>query len=276
MFLSDEVSMKAPRVVIAFVGCLALVLAAIVAQPAAQSGAGAGTPPADVLKRLTWRNIGPTVQAGRVPVFVGLPGDINTLYVAGAVGGIFKSTNGGVTWAPIFDDKPVTSIGAIAIAPTDPNVIYVGTGEGNPRNDASIGDGIYKSIDAGAHWTNVGLPDSEKIARLVIDPRNADVVYACALGREWGPNEERGLFKTVDGGRNWKKILYKNDLTGCSDVDIDPPTPTSSTPGCGPSGGGPGTPTRAAARRRSTSRSTAARRGRGSPAPTPTAACRRG
>ena len=127
-----------------------------------------------------------------------------------------------MTWTPIFDDKPVTSIGAIAIAPTDPNVIYAGTGEGNPRNDASIGDGIYKSIDAGEHWTNVGLPDSEKIARLVIDPRNADVVYACALGREWGPNEERGLFKTIDGGRTWKKILYKNDLTGCSDVDIDP------------------------------------------------------
>jgi photosystem II stability/assembly factor-like uncharacterized protein len=116
----------------------------------------------------------------------------------------------------------VASIGAIAIAPTDPNVIYVGTGEGNPRNDASIGDGIYKSVDAGGHWVNVGLPDSEKIARLVVDPRNADVVYACALGREWGPNEERGLFKTVDGGKSWKKVLYKNDLTGCSDVDIDP------------------------------------------------------
>ncbi len=214
--------MKAPRVVIAFVGCVALVLALFAAGPMAQSGSGAGASQTDALKRLSWRNIGPTAQAGRVPVFVGLPGDINTLYVAGAVGGIFKSTNGGVTWAPIFDDKPVTSIGAMAIAPTDPNVIYVGTGEGNPRNDASIGDGIYKSIDAGEHWTNVGLPDSEKIARLVIDPRNADVVYACALGREWGPNEERGLFKTIDGGRNWKKILYKNDLTGCSDVDIDP------------------------------------------------------
>jgi photosystem II stability/assembly factor-like uncharacterized protein len=100
--------------------------------------------------------------------------------------------------------------------------LYAGTGEGNPRNDASIGDGVYKSIDAGDHWVHVGLPASEKIARLVVDPRNADVVYACALGREWGPNEERGLFKTIDGGRTWKKILYKNDLTGCSDVDIDP------------------------------------------------------
>jgi len=195
--------------------------------PPAQAAAGSsavkspGTVP-EPLQRLQWRNIGPTAQAGRIPAFVGLPGDINTMYVTGAVGGIFKTINGGVTWTPIFDDQPVASIGAIAIAPTDPNVIYVGSGEGNPRNDASIGDGIYKSIDAGAHWTNVGLPDSEKIARLVIDPRNADVVYACALGREWGPNVERGLFKTTDGGRSWKKILYVNDLTGCSDVDIDP------------------------------------------------------
>ena len=188
----------------------------------AQGKAADAAAPVDTLKSLQWRNIGPTAQAGRVSVFVGLPGDINTMYVAGAVGGIFKTTNGGVTWNAIFDNQPVASIGAIAIAPTDPNVIYAGTGEGNPRNDASIGDGIYKSIDAGEHWVNVGLPDSEKIARLVIDPRNADVVYACALGREWGPNEERGLFKTVDGGKSWKKVLYTNDLTGCSDVDIDP------------------------------------------------------
>ena len=136
--------------------------------PATQPAVAPASPsPVDALKRLPWRNIGPTAQAGRVPVFVGLPGDINTMYVAGAVGGIFKTTNGGVSWKAIFDDQPVVSIGAIAIAPSDPNVIYAGTGEGNPRNDASIGDGVYKSIDAGEHWTNVGLPDSEKIARLV-------------------------------------------------------------------------------------------------------------
>jgi len=214
--------MKATRVLIAFGACLVIALAAVVVRPAAQAGTAATPSPAEALKRLQWRGIGPTAQTGRTPVFVGLPGDVSTLYVAGAVGGIFKSANGGVTWTPIFDDKAVASIGAIAIAPSDPNVLYAGTGEGNPRNDASIGDGVYKSIDAGEHWTNVGLPDSEKIARIVIDPRNADVVYACALGREWGPNEERGLFKTTDGGRTWKKILYKNDLTGCSDVDIDP------------------------------------------------------
>jgi photosystem II stability/assembly factor-like uncharacterized protein len=197
-----------------------LVVAAVVRAPA-QSGAAAIVP-AEALRSLQWRNIGPTVQTGRTPVFVGLPGQPDTMYVAGAVGGIFKTTNGGVTWTPIFDDQAVLSVGALAIAPSDPSVIYAGTGEGNPRNDASIGDGIYKSIDAGGHWTNVGLRDSEKITRIVVDPRNADVAYACALGREWGPNEERGLFKTNDGGKSWAKVLYKNDLTGCSDVDIDP------------------------------------------------------
>ena len=197
-------------------------LGVVSARPAAQPGPSSASSLVDALQRLQWRNIGPTVQTGRIPAFVGLPGDIDTMYVSGAVGGIFKTTNGGVTWTAIFDDQNVSSIGAIAIAPSDPNVIYVGTGEGNPRNDASIGDGVYKSIDAGAHWTHIGLTDTEKIARIVVDPRNADVAYACALGREWGPNRERGLYKTADGGRTWKQILYTNDLTGCSDVDIDP------------------------------------------------------
>jgi photosystem II stability/assembly factor-like uncharacterized protein len=213
--------MTATRLLTAFGLAVLVSLADGAGRPHAQAPPSPPSP-AEALKRVSWRTIGPTAQAGRVPAFVGLPGDPNTMYVAGAVGGIFKTSNGGVTWTPVFDDKPVTSIGAIAIAPSDPNVVYAGTGEGNPRNDASIGDGVYKSIDAGGQWVNVGLPDSEKIARLVVDPRNADVVYACALGREWGPNEERGLFKTTDGGRSWKKILYKNDLTGCSDVDIDP------------------------------------------------------
>ena len=189
------------------------------AQLAAQSAPAAE---ADALTRLLWRNIGPTAQAGRTSVFVGLPGDVSTMYVAGAAGGIFKTTNGGLTWKALFDDQSNISIGAIAIAPSDPNVVYVGTGEGNPRNSASVGDGVYKSIDAGDHWTKLGLPDTDKIARIVVDPRNPDIAYIAALGHTWGPSEERGLFKTTDGGATWKKILYKNDLTGCSDVDIDP------------------------------------------------------
>jgi photosystem II stability/assembly factor-like uncharacterized protein len=180
------------------------------------------TAEAEAIKSLKWRNIGPANQAGRISVFVGVPGDPSVLYVAGAAGGIFKSTNAGVTWKPIFDEQPNVSIGAIAIAPTDHTVIYVGTGEGNPRNSASFGEGVFKSIDAGEHWTPLGLADTHKIARVVVDPKNADHVYVCALGHTWGENEERGVFKTTDGGRSWQKILYKDTKTGCSDLDIDP------------------------------------------------------
>src|SRR5204863_3961407 len=180
------------------------------------------SPEADALRRLTWRSIGPANNAGRVSVVVGVPGDITTYYVAGAAGGIAKTTNGGTTFRQIFDKQSVASIGAIAIAASDPNVLYVGTGEGNPRNSASFGDGVYKSMDAGNSWTHVGLGDTEKIARIVIDPRDPNVAYVCALGHEWGPNDERGLFKTTDGGKAWQRVLFKNNLTGCSDVDIDP------------------------------------------------------
>ena len=180
--------------------------------------------PAEVaaLKHLTWRSIGPANNAGRVSEIVGIPGDQSTYYVGAAAGGLFKTVNGGVTFKAIFDDQPNVSIGALAIAPSEPSVLYVGTGEGNPRNSASFGEGMFKSVDAGDHWTPIGLTDTGKIARVVIDPRNPDLVYVAALGHTWGPSEERGLFKTTDGGRTWKKILYKNDLTGCSDVAIDP------------------------------------------------------
>ncbi len=178
--------------------------------------------PSDIAKRLRWRSVGPANNAGRISVVVGVPGNRDVYYVAGANGGIIKTTNGGVTFKPIFDKESVGSIGAIAIAPSDPNVIYVGTGEENPRNNASIGDGMYKSLDAGEHWTRIGLEQSDKIARIVIDVKNPDVVYACGLGREWGPNEERGVFKTVDGGKTWKKVLYIDPQTACSDIAADP------------------------------------------------------
>src|SRR3954466_3993574 len=161
------------------------------------------SPEADALRRVTWRSIGPANNAGRISVVVGVPGDVTTYYVAGAAGGIAKTTNGGTTFRQIFDKQSVASIGAIAIAPSDPNVLYVGTGEGNPRNSASFGDGVYKSTDGGNSWTHLGLGDTEKIPRIVVDPRNPNVAYVCALGHEWGPNEERGLFKTSDGGKTW-------------------------------------------------------------------------
>lgn len=176
----------------------------------------------DALARLRWREIGPTNQAGRVSVFVGVPGDANVMYVAGANGGIYKTTNAGVTWRPIFEKQAVLSIGAIEIAPSNPNVLYVGTGEGNPRNNASFGDGVYRSNDGGETWTHLGLRDSDRIARVRIDSRNPDIAYVCAMGREWGPNEERGVFKTTDGGKNWQKVLYRDTSTGCSDIDINP------------------------------------------------------
>jgi photosystem II stability/assembly factor-like uncharacterized protein len=151
-----------------------------------------------------------------------VPGNRDVYYVAGANGGIIKTTNAGVTFRPIFDKQDIGSIGAIAIAPSDPNVIYVGTGEENPRNNASIGDGMYKSVDAGEHWTHIGLEKSDKIARIVIDAKNPHLVYACGLGREWGSNEERGVFKTTDGGKTWRKILYVDAQTACSDIAADP------------------------------------------------------
>ena len=166
--------------------------------------------------------MGPANNAGRVSVVAGVPGNRDVYYVAGANGGIIKTINGGITFKPIFDKEPVASIGAIAVAPSDPNIIYVGTGEENPRNNASIGDGMYKSVDAGEHWTHIGLAQSDKIARIVVDAKNPDLVYACGLGREWGPNEERGVFKTVDGGKTWRKVLYVDSQTACSDIAADP------------------------------------------------------
>ena len=182
------------------------------------------TPPsqAALLKRVEWRSVGPANNAGRISVVTGVPGDPLIYYVAGANGSIIRTTNGGTTFKPIFDEQSSGSIGAIAVAPSDPNIVYVGTGEGNPRNNASVGDGMYKSVDGGDHWTHIGLEKSDKIARLVIDSRNPDIVYACVLGREWGPSEERGVFRTADGGATWKKVLYVDPQTACSDISADP------------------------------------------------------
>lgn len=130
--------------------------------------------------------------AGRIAAVAGVPGDPSTYYVGAAAGGIIKTTNAGVTFTHIFDEQDNTSIGAIAIAPSDPNVIYVGSGKGNPRNSASVGDGMYKSVDAGDRWKKIGLDRTDKIARLIVDAKNPDIVYACALGRTWGENEDRG------------------------------------------------------------------------------------
>lgn len=215
---------------------LALTISTVPAAPLAAQRSGA--PPAattaapaaslkesaelTAIARLRWRSIGPANQAGRIPMVVGVPGNRNVFYIGSAAGGLMKTTNGGVTFTHLFDDQDNASIGDLVIAPSDPNILYLATGEGNPRNSASVGDGVYKSVDAGRTWKRIGLEHTEKVPRMRVDPRNPDVVYVCALGKTWGPNEERGLFKTTDGGRTWRRILYRDTLTGCSDVDIDP------------------------------------------------------
>ena len=204
---------------------LILILLIGTLSPVAVRSSAPDTNEATLLTNLKWRSIGPANMGGRVTDIVGVPGDPFTFYVGGADGGIFKTTNGGTTFKPIFDDQAVLSIGAITVAPSDPNVIWVGTGEGDPRNTASFGDGVYRSTDAGDTWKHLGLKETERIKRIKVDPRDPDVAYVAAVGRAWGPNEERGVFKTTDGGKTWVKSLFIDKDTGCSDIDIDPQNP---------------------------------------------------
>jgi len=170
---------------------------------------------------MKWRQIGP-FRGGRVLAVTGVPGDPNTYYFGAVSGGIFKSTNGGLSWTPVFDHEGTSSIGAIAVADSDHNILYAGTGEACLRGNISYGDGVYKSTDAGQSWTNVGLKDSRHIGAVIIDPRNPDIVLVAALGHAWGPNTERGIFRTADGGKTWQKVLYKDENTGAIDVVFDP------------------------------------------------------
>ncbi|WP_396218884.1 WD40/YVTN/BNR-like repeat-containing protein [Gemmatimonas sp.] len=174
---------------------------------------------------LAYRNIGPANMSGRIATVTGVPGDPATIYVGSASGGVWKSTNAGTTWMPIFDKQPVQTIGDIVLEPGNPDVVYVGSGEGNPRNSVSFGNGIYKSTDGGKSWKWLGLADSRHIARMVINPRDPRKVYAASLGSEYGPNGERGVFMSEDGGETWKRTLYIDDRHGASDIDIDPQNP---------------------------------------------------
>ena len=155
----------------------------------------------DLFSGLKWRLIGP-FRGGRAAAAAGVPGDPDTFYFGAVGGGVWKTTNAGVTWTPIFDSQPVASIGAIAVAPSNPKVIYIGTGESDIRSDLASGDGVYKSTDGGESWQNIGLRDTRQISRIVIDPQNPDIVYVGALGHAYGPNDERGVFKSTDGGQH--------------------------------------------------------------------------
>jgi photosystem II stability/assembly factor-like uncharacterized protein len=170
---------------------------------------------------LRWRNIGPH-RGGRTRAICGVPSQPNVFYTAQVNGGVFKTIDSGRTWQPIFDDQPTGSIGALAVSVSNPDIIYVGSGEGLHRPDLSIGDGIYKSIDAGKTWTHLGLRDGQQIAQIAVDPANPDRLFVAVAGHPYGPNEERGIFRSLDGGKNFERVLYKDENTGGADVQIDP------------------------------------------------------
>ena len=174
----------------------------------------------EVYSQLGFRYIGPV--GNRTTAVVGVPGNPNVYYVGAASGGIFKSTDGGVHWDPVFDAEPVSSIGSLALAPSDPNIVWAGTGESFIRSHISVGNGIYKSVDAGKTWAHMGLERTGRIANVIIDARNPDIVLACALGHAYGPQPERGVFRTADGGKNWEKALFVDENTGCADLAVDP------------------------------------------------------
>jgi hypothetical protein len=173
---------------------------------------------------LVARNIGPATMSGRVTSIDALQDDPRLVFIGTASGGLWKSTNGGVITKPVFD-KHTLSIGAVCMDQQHPDTIWVGTGESWTRNSVSVGTGVYKSTDGGENWKEAGLKDSERISRIMIHPENPDIVYVAALGHLWGPSQERGLFKTLDGGKTWNKILYVDENTGCSDFDLDPENP---------------------------------------------------
>ena len=203
--------------------CLLLVVVALAPSSAQeQAPSDAHATPAE-FKNLTYRNIGPAA-GGRLTRVAGVPGDPNTYYAATASGGVWKSLDGGAAWKPIFDEQPISSIGSIAVAASDPNVVYVGSGEANIRGNVAAGNGIYKSIDAGKTWTHVWKQEGQ-IGTMAVDPRNADVAFAAVLGHAFGPNPERGVYRTRDGGRTWQQVLEKDDRTGASDVALDPSNP---------------------------------------------------
>ncbi len=180
----------------------------------------------DLYGDMHWRSIGPP-RAGRTRALDGVPSQPNVFYIGFDNGGVFRSTDYGSNWEPLFDEQPTSSIGAIAVAPSDPNVIYLGSGGGIIRPDLSTGDGMYKSIDAGATWTHLGLRDSQMIADVVVDPKNPNRLFVAVLGHPYGPNEERGVYRSLDGGKTFEKVLYRDEYTSANDLLMDPKDPNT-------------------------------------------------
>ena len=197
----------------------ALVAILVCAAPGNAQRGGRGQSGQDQFR---FRFVGPAI-GNRVSAIVGIPGDASTYYAGAASGGVWKSTDGGNNWNPIFDGQPVAAIGALAVAASDSNTIWAGTGEGWAIRDSDVmGDGVYKSTDAGRTWTHMGLDETGRIGRVVIDPKNADTVFVCALGRLTGPQQERGVYRTMDGGQHWERVLFADEKTGCSGLSMDP------------------------------------------------------
>ncbi|MGD8537953.1 MAG: hypothetical protein PVI66_04460 [Candidatus Aminicenantes bacterium] len=202
----------------------------------------------NILEGLEWRCVGPANMGGRIDDFAVVESDPYTTYVGTASGGVWKTTNNGITWKPIFDDQTTSTIGDVAVAPSQADTVWVGTGEPNNRQSSSWGNGVYKSTDGGETWTNMGLQDTHHIGRVVIHPTNPDIVYVAALGHLWGPNEQRGLYKTTDGGKTWTNTKFIDVNTGFVDVAMDPENPDTlyaaayqrRRRGWGFNGGGPG------------------------------------
>src|SRR5262245_54273466 len=208
----------------------ALAIAALIAVAAGtalrafQRGGGAGpaqTQTSGSLSPLRFRYVGPAT-AGRIASVAGIPGDPTTYYLGNASGGVFKSTDSGATWEPVFDDQPVQAIGALAVSASDPRQVWAGTGEAWVIRDSDIGgDGVYKSTDAGKTWKNMGLPETGRIGRIIVHPTNPNIVYVCAIGQVTRPQQERGVYMTSDGGATWTRSLFVDQDTGCSGLSMD-------------------------------------------------------
>ncbi len=177
-----------------------------------------------LFSEMRWRSIGP-FRGGRTVAITGVPHEPSVFYMAAVNGGVWKSNDFGNTWNPVFDDQTSGSVGAIAVAPSDPNTVYVGSGEGLQRPDLAVGDGLYKSTDAGKTWSHLGLRDAQQITAIVVDPKNPDRVFIAAEGHPYGPNAERGVFRSLDGGKTFEKVLYKDENTGAADIVMDPSNP---------------------------------------------------
>ncbi|HJO38283.1 MAG TPA: hypothetical protein QF650_06710 [Vicinamibacterales bacterium] len=214
--------MHTPRLLgIGLILLVGLLVLPVGAPPILATQQAAETYSADLFGEMRWRMVGP-FRGGRTKAAAGIPNQPNVFYIGAVNGGVWKTTDYGHTWNPIFDDQPTGSIGAIAVAPSDPNIVYVGSGEGLQRPDLSTGDGIYKSTDAGRTWAHLGLRDGQQIPQIVVDPADPDRLLVAVLGHPYGPNEERGIFRSTDGGESFQKVLYTDEDTGGIDLVFDP------------------------------------------------------